>query len=312
VPAPAISVHDLVVRYGSLTAVDRISFQVEAGEVFALLGPNGAGKTSTLEVLEGYRSRASGTVRVLGHDPARGGRAFRERIGVVLQSCGIDHELTVRELVRMYAGLYRAPRDPDAVIAMVDLGDKARARARTLSGGQLRRLDLALAVVADPDLLFLDEPTTGFDPNARHAAWDMIDGLRRAGTTIVLTSHYLDEVQRLADRIVVLRNGVIVGESTPSGLAGRDHSEATIRIRIPFQGWQSRLPDGPWTLAPVVGDELQLRTARPTDALYVLTGWATARGEELPALTVEHQTLEEAYLRLTGSGEETAHASDSA
>lgn len=307
----AISVSGLVVRYGQLTAVDCISFDVAVGEVFALLGPNGAGKTSTLEVLEGYRHRAAGAVSVLGLDPEHGGRPLRERIGVVLQACGVDQELTVRELVRMYAGLYATHRDPEATIQLVGLTDKADARARTLSGGQLRRLDLALAVVPGPDLLFLDEPTTGFDPNARHAAWDMIDELRSAGTTIVLTSHYLDEVQRLADRIVVMRQGRIVSESTPSALAGRDRTEATIRIRKPYPGWQDSLPDGPWTVLPASGDEVVLRTARPTDALFTLTSWATRRGEELPSLTVEHQSLEEAYLQLTGEAERVAHVAPS-
>ncbi|HVS67420.1 MAG TPA: ABC transporter ATP-binding protein [Mycobacteriales bacterium] len=303
----AISVENLVVRYGPVTAVAGISFDVAVGEVFALLGPNGAGKTSTLEVLEGYRRRAAGAVSVLGYDPQRGSRALRERIGVVLQSCGVDQELTVRELVNMYAALYAHHRAPDETIELVGLADKADARTRTLSGGQLRRLDLALAVVADPELLFLDEPTTGFDPNARHAAWDMVDGLREAGTTIVLTSHYLDEVQRLADRIIVLRQGLIVSASTPSDLAGRDRAESTIRIRSPFPGWEQTLPDGPWVVVPAGGDEVLLRTARPTDALFILTRWATQRGEELPALAVEHQTLEDAYLQLTGGAKGFGH-----
>jgi ABC-2 type transport system ATP-binding protein len=208
--------------YGRLPAVDGLSFQIRRGEIYAILGPNGAGKTTTVEILEGHRKRTSGSVQVLGFDPGAGGRQFRERIGIVLQSSGIDAELTVREMVALYASFYALPRDVGATIEQVGLASKRRARVRTLSGGQLRRLDLALAVVGDPELLFLDEPTTCFDPNARRDAWDMIAGLRDAGATILLTSHYLDEVQRLADRVAVMSHGHLVEESTPDALGGRD------------------------------------------------------------------------------------------
>ena len=204
---PAIDVPKLRRSYGQFRAVENVSFQVRHGEIYALLGPNGAGKTTTVEILEGHRKRTSGSVRVLGFDPGTGGRRFRGRLGIVLQSGSVDAELTIRELVALYASFYARPRDVAETIEQVGLTSKRRARVRTLSGGQLRRLDLALALVADPELLFLDEPTTGFDPSARRDAWQMIAGLRRSGTTILLTSHYLDEVQQLADRIGVMSHG---------------------------------------------------------------------------------------------------------
>ena len=218
--APAIAVRDLRKSYGSFQALRGISFEIAAGEVFSLLGPNGAGKTTTVEILEGYRSRDAGEVAVLGHDPAANETQLRERIGVVLQQSQLFQNLTVREIHRMFADYFERPRDVDEVIDLVGLGEKRDARVKTLSGGQKRRLDLGVALVGDPDLVFLDEPTTGFDPAARRAAWEMIRSLRSLGKTILLTTHYLDEAEQLADRVAVLRSGVIVREGTPAELTG--------------------------------------------------------------------------------------------
>lgn len=266
---PAIVVSDLRMAYGDLLAVDGLSFQVERGEIYALLGPNGAGKTTTVEILEGHRRRTSGDVRVLGSDPWRAGRRFRERVGIVLQSGGVDAELTVTELVELYASFYARPRDPADTIAQVGLTEKKRARARTLSGGQLRRLDLALALVGDPELIFLDEPTTGFDPDARRSAWDMIGNLRELGKTILLTSHYLDEVQHLADRVAVVSQGRIIAEATPSSLGGRDIAEARISFQLPQRAGFAELPAGPWRELRRDGDHVALRTDHPTQALQI-------------------------------------------
>ncbi|GAB3888496.1 ABC transporter ATP-binding protein [Kibdelosporangium lantanae] len=282
--------------YGANRAVDDLSFQVRRGEIYALLGPNGAGKTTTVEILEGHRRRTAGSVRVLGVDPAHSDRRWRERVGIVLQSGGMDAELTVSELVELYGGFYAHPRDVAETIDRVGLTDKARARARTLSGGQLRRLDLALALVGDPELMFLDEPTTGFDPTARRSAWEMIDELRTNGTTVLLTSHYLDEVQRLADRVGVLSGGRLIAESTPSALGQRDVAETVIS----FQPWETAsLPDGPWDLPEQHGDRLVLRTGQPTEALFTLTSWARLQERDLRSLTVTRPSLEDVYLRLT-------------
>lgn len=292
----AIVVEHLRMDYGANRAVDDLSFQVRRGEIYALLGPNGAGKTTTVEILEGHRRRTAGSVRVLGVDPARGGRAWRERVGIVLQSGGLDAELTVSELVTLYGGFYAHPRDVAQTIDRVGLADKARARARTLSGGQLRRLDLALALVGGPDLVFLDEPTTGFDPTARRGAWEMIDELRTNGTTVLLTSHYLDEVQRLADRVGVLSCGRLIAESTPSTLGRRDVAETVIS----FQPWDPvPLPEGPWDPPERHGDQLTLRTTRPTQALHLLTSWALRHERDLRSLTVTRPSLEDVYLQLT-------------
>jgi ABC-2 type transport system ATP-binding protein len=252
-----------------------------------------------VEILEGHRRRSSGHVRVLGCDPWRAGRRFREQVGVVLQSGGVEGELTVAELVGLYASFYARPRDPADTIEQVGLTDKRRARARTLSGGQLRRLDLALALVGDPELIFLDEPTTGFDPDARRSAWDMISNLRNLGKTILLTSHYLDEVQHLADRVAVLSHGRIIAESAPGALGGRDTAEAVISFRLPQRTRFAELPAGPWRELQHHGDDVALRTDQPTQALLTLTSWALDRGEELPALTVARPSLEDAYLRIT-------------
>jgi ABC-2 type transport system ATP-binding protein len=293
-----IVVESLSRSYGSVQALDAVSFTVAEGEVFALLGPNGAGKSTTVEILEGHRERTSGHVRVLGHDPATGGRAYRERIGVVLQEAGFDEEFRVVELVEMYAGLYPRHRDVDEVIALVGLGDKRTERTKTLSGGQRRRLDLALGLVGDPELLFLDEPTTGFDPSARHRAWDLIASLRGLGTTIVLTTHYMEEAERLADRVAVLVAGRIVAEGPPARLMAQDPT-SVVSFRLPDGTGSADLPvlsTGP----RVDGATVTLETLRPTADLRLLTAWADARGLELPELALTRPTLEDVYLALTG------------
>jgi ABC-2 type transport system ATP-binding protein len=280
----AIVVRGLRKSYGELEAVRGVDFEIEEGEVFGLLGPNGAGKTTTVEILEGYRKRDAGEVSVLGHDPERPGREFRERIGVVLQQSQLWQNVTVREMHAMFAGYYEQPRDVDEVIALVGLESKRDARVKTLSGGQKRRLDLGIALVGDPDLVFLDEPTTGFDPAARRAAWDMIRSLRSLGKTVLLTTHYLDEAEQLADRVAVMREGVIVRIGTPRELTTSDQ-EVEIRYRRD-------------------GEEIVVGTTEPTRVLNELTAEALARGEELERLEVRRPTLEDVYLSLTGDDEE--------
>jgi ABC-2 type transport system ATP-binding protein len=303
----AIRVTGLRKRYGEVEAVRGLDFEVAEGECFALLGPNGAGKTTTVEILEGYRDRDAGEVEVLGHDPRRGERELRERVGIVLQSSGHFRELSVREVLELFGGYYPRPRSSAEVIDLVGLGDKAGARVKTLSGGQQRRLDLALGLVGDPDLLFLDEPTTGFDPSARRRSWELIESLRDLGKTILLTTHYMDEAQNLADRVAILAAGRIVASGTPGSLGGRDEDEAQIAFRLPPGATLADLPDGlPGRLVPEE-DRVVLRTGEPTRALNALTGWALARGEELDALTVTRPSLEDVYLRLTDAGE-PAHA----
>jgi ABC-2 type transport system ATP-binding protein len=275
----AIEVSGLHKSYGSLEAVRGVDFEIEEGEVFGLLGPNGAGKTTTVEILEGYRKRDAGDVRVLGSDPERPGPDFRERIGVVLQASQLWPNLSVRETHAIFAGYYRAPRNVDEVIALVGLHEKSNARVKTLSGGQKRRLDLGIALVGDPDLVFLDEPTTGFDPAARRAAWEMIRSLRSLGKTVLLTTHYLDEAEQLADRVAVLRDGRIVRVGTPAELTTTDR-ETEIRYRRN-------------------GEEVLVRTDEPTRVLAELTSAAVARGEELEGLQVRRPSLEDVYLALT-------------
>ncbi len=295
----AISVHGLRKQYGSVRAVDGIDFTVDEGEIFALLGPNGAGKTTTVEILEGHRARTSGEIQVLGLDPERGGRRYRERIGIMPQEGGLDADLTVAETLRVYAGLYRKPRPVDETVELVGLAEHSRRRVQTLSGGLRRRLDLGLALIGDPDVIFLDEPTTGFDPTARRAAWDMVGGLRDLGKTVLLTSHYMDEVEHLADRIAVMRDGSIVAESTPRSLGGRNAAQAVVSFRCRYPGWDAELPPGPWGPPEREGELLLIRTDDPTRALSILAGWAVDRGEELAELTVTRPSLEDAYLQLT-------------
>jgi ABC-2 type transport system ATP-binding protein len=283
---PAIEVNGLRKAYGNLEAVRGVDFSIEEGEVFGLLGPNGAGKTTTVEILEGYRDRDAGEVRVLGHDPKRPGADFRERIGVVLQHSNMWPNLTVRETHAIFAGYYRAPRDVDELVALVGLQEKANARVKSLSGGQKRRLDLGIALVGDPDLVFLDEPTTGFDPQARRAAWEMIRSLRSLGKTVLLTTHYLDEAEQLADRVAVMRAGQIVRVGTPAELT-------TTELQTEIRYRQN-------------GEEILVQTDEPTRVLAELTSAAVARGEELEGLQVRRPSLEEVYLALTAEDEAAA------
>jgi ABC-2 type transport system ATP-binding protein len=275
----AIEVEGLRKSYGGREVLHDLSFTVETGEVFALLGPNGAGKTTTVEILEGYRRRDAGDVRVLGHDPERPGSDFRARIGIVLQSSAVYHLLTVREMLRLFAGYYPAPRPVEEVVELVGLDEKRDARVRTLSGGQLRRLDLALALVGDPELLFLDEPTTGFDPGARRQAWETVRELRTLGKSIVLTTHYMEEAQRLADRVAILRDGRIVATGSPRELLT---GQAAVEIRFRRNG-----------------QEVVLETDEPTRVLHELTTEALAEGLELEGLEVHRRTLEDLYLEVT-------------
>ena len=283
-PEPAISIRGLRKSYGDHEAVRGIDLEVMPGEVFAFLGPNGAGKTTTVEILEGYRKRSGGEVTVLGEDPQRAGRRWRERIGIVLQSGRLDPYLTVRESLGLYAGYFRAPRPIDEVIALVGLEDKADVRTRKLSGGQQRRLDVGMALVGDPELLFLDEPTTGFDPSARRQAWDVIAGLRDLGKTVFLTPHYMDEAQRLADRVTIISGGEIVARGTPEDLGDRGNQPATIRY-----------------LAG--GEEVVVETTTLVKTLNELTAAALAGGENLEGLEVTRPSLEDVYLELTAEPE---------
>jgi ABC-2 type transport system ATP-binding protein len=295
----AVEVENLRKVYGALAAVDGLSFEIEEGEIFALLGPNGAGKTTAVEILEGHRKRTSGEVRVLGFDPETGGRAYRERIGIVLQEAGFDDDFSVRELVRLYRGLYPRRLDADDVIERVGLAEKRDARVKTLSGGQRRRLDLGLGLVGDPDLLFLDEPTTGFDPSARRRAWDLVEGLRALGKTVLLTTHYMDEAEHLADRVAILNRGRLVALGSPAELgAGQRAAVVTFRLPAGVDGGTLPALDG-----EVARDGLawELTTAEPTAALHVLTGWALERGVEVPALEVRRPSLEDVYLDLVGA-----------
>ncbi|MEO3754582.1 ABC transporter ATP-binding protein [Streptomyces sp. B6B3] len=298
----AVVVADLHRSYGAVRAVRGVSFTVRHGEIFALLGPNGAGKSTTLEILEGFRARDGGRVEVLGLDPGDRavGRELRERVGLMLQDVAVEPYLTVRETVARDAGYYRAPRDVDEVIALVGLAGLERRRVRSLSGGQKRRLDLALSLVGDPRLLFLDEPTTGFDPTARRAAWRLVRSLRDAGTTVVLTTHYMEEAQALADRVAVLAEGRIVAEGAPSELGGRAAAPTRIGFALPAGCSPADLPLA--AAHGVVADEdglVTVRTDEPTGTLHRLTAWALGRGVTLDRLAVERPSLEEVYLGLT-------------
>ena len=295
----AIEVRGLRKSYGAVDAVRGIDLRVQHGEVFALLGPNGAGKTTTVEILEGHRQRTAGEVSVLGHDPGRNERALRERMGIVLQQTGVDEYLTVGEVVAMVAAYYPHPRDPDDAIALAGLTEQRDRRINKLSGGQKRRVDLAVALAGDPELLFLDEPTTGFDPSARRQAWETVKGLTSLGKTIVLTTHFMDEAQVLADRLAIISEGVIVATGTPDELIGA--SSGATRVRF-------RLPDG--TLPPdrlgaaQDGTAWQLETEVPTRLIHHLTGWALEAGIELADLEVTRRSLEDVYLQLTTEAEE--------
>jgi ABC-2 type transport system ATP-binding protein len=298
---PAISVCGLVKRYGSHEAVAGIDLEVRWGEIFAFLGPNGAGKTTTVEILEGFRQRTQGQVCVLGHDPATAGGAWRDRVGVVLQQSEPEPGLSVRECLALYAGFYRAPRDIDETIALVGLTGKADALGTRLSGGQRRRLDFALALIGDPELIFLDEPTTGFDPSARRAAWEVVAGLRQLGKTVILTTHDMDEAEYLADRIAVLSAGRIAAEGTPQVLGGRDNMTTAISFTLPDHVPARDLPPALCLLAePQPGGSTILHSQSPLAHLQMLADWALGRGFDLPDLDVRRPTLEEVYLSLTG------------
>jgi ABC-2 type transport system ATP-binding protein len=299
-PDTAVVVRGLRKRYGSVEALAGVDLEIRRGEVFGLLGPNGAGKTTLVEILEGHRRRDAGEVSVLDFDPGDNQRELRERIGIVLQEEGIDAVLTVREAVELYSSPYPRPRDPDECISLVGLEEKTNARVETLSGGQRRRLDLALGIAGDPELLFLDEPTTGFDPSARRAAWEVIAGLRMLGKTILLTTHYMDEAQNLADRVAVIAAGQIVAEGRPDTLAGRDVGAAVVSFRLPAGlTWDEvPLPDA----AEHSDGRVRFSTQTPTRDLAPLVTWANGRGVELEGLTITRPSLEDVYLELTNGG----------
>jgi len=296
---PAVSVHGLVRSYGSVRAVDGLSFEVEAGEVFALLGPNGAGKTSTIEILEGFRERDAGEVRVLGIDPGdrRSGRRLRSQLGVVLQELAVEPFLSVRQVLERNAGYYPAPRPVGEVIELIGLAEKADAKVKTLSGGQQRRLDVGLGIVGSPALLFLDEPTTGLDPAGRRTSWELVRRLAGEGTTVILTTHYMEEAEALADQVAIIASGKIVAQGPPASLGGRDQGAATIRFQLPAGVTPADLP------VAIVGDgpSVELRTDRELEALYELTRWALEHEVRLTGLTVSRHTLEDVYLQLTGA-----------
>jgi ABC-2 type transport system ATP-binding protein len=301
VPESVISVEGLRKSYGGVEAVRGVDLEVFRGEIFAFLGPNGAGKTTTISVLEGYLERDQGEVRVLGEDPATAGRDWRGRVGFVLQECRMEPLLTVRETLEMYAGYYERPRSVPETIDLVGLAEKTDERAGRLSGGQQRRLDVAVALIGDAQLLFLDEPTTGFDPSARRQAWRVIAGLRELGKTVMLTTHYMDEAQELADRVAVIDGGEIIATGTPDDLGGRAEAASIVSFDRPEGDRAAELQRavaGDWSADD---GRLILRTPDPTRSLNELTGWAIGRGLELDHLEVARPSLEDVYLQLTGS-----------
>jgi ABC-2 type transport system ATP-binding protein len=301
-----IEVRGLSKRYGSNLAVDRVSFQVAPGEVYALLGENGAGKTTVVEILEGYREATSGDVEVLGSDPAGAGRELRDRFGIVLQSSGVESEFTVREVIELYGSCYRRRRSAVDLVEVVGLQEKLDDRVGSLSGGQRRRIDLALGIVGHPELLFLDEPTTGFDPSARRRSWDLVESLCEEGTTVLLTTHYLDEAEHLADRVGVLARGRLIAEGTPAELI-EDLSGTVVSFQLPDElaGADALGAVGALLHAEprISGRLVEATVDSPTAAVHRLTGWAVEKGIELEALTVSRASLEDVYLALTGSAE---------
>jgi ABC-2 type transport system ATP-binding protein len=294
-----ITVRGLRKRYAAVEAVAGIDLEVRRGEIFAFLGPNGAGKTTTVEILEGFRRRSDGEVRVLGVDPARAGADWRNRVGTVLQQSQPEPGLNVRECLELYAGYYDAPRDIGETIALVGLQGKEETLGDQLSGGQRRRLDVALGLIGDPELIFLDEPTTGFDPSARRAAWGVIEGLRELGKTVFLTTHYMDEAENLADRIAVIAGGRIVAEGTPQTLGGREQMASRISFTLPDGIGPDDLP----LRASAQNGRVAIESERPLADLKALADWALARGLELPDLDVRQPSLEDVYLQLTGGAE---------
>ena len=302
--ANAVEVEDLRKSYGRVEAVRGISFEVAEGEVFALLGPNGAGKTTTVEIMEGFRRRDGGRVAVLGYDPASNDRRLKEQMGIVLQTSGVDPYLTVAETVEMFRGYFPRPREREEVIRLVGLEDKAGERVTKLSGGQRRRLDVAIALAGDPRVLFLDEPTTGFDPGAKRNAWDVIKGLADLGKTIFLTSHSMDEVQFLADRVVIIAAGKIVAEGTPDSLMATQQSDTVIRFQLVSSN--ADLPDKLRSAARMDGDSFEIETKDPTRILFELTSWAVDRNVALEGLQVTRPSLEDVYLQITKEAETAA------
>jgi ABC-2 type transport system ATP-binding protein len=310
---PVITVRGLRKRYGDIEAVRGIDLEVHRGEIFAFLGPNGAGKTTTVEILEGFRQASGGAVEVLGVNPWRAPSRWRERIGIVLQESEAEPGLTVRECLELYAGYYRAPRRVMETLELVGLAAHAHERASALSGGQRRRLDVALALIGDGELIFLDEPTTGFDPSARRAAWEVIAGLRELGKTVFLTTHYMEEAERLADRIAVIAQGTIVAQGTPKTLGGRQLDEAQITFALPPGAHADDLP--PAIAARTheqPGGRLTLPSTSVAADLHALSGWALERHLELDDLEVSRPTLEDVYLRLTAAEKATGQASERA
>ncbi len=303
-PEHVISVSGLRKSYGDFEAVRGIDLEVERGEVFAFLGPNGAGKTTTVEILEGFRERSAGEVSVLGSDPAEPDKAWRERVGFVLQQSQPERYLTVSEVLSLYAGYYTSPRRVDEVIELVGLQAKADERNIRLSGGQKRRLDVALALIGDPELIFLDEPTTGFDPEARRQAWEVVESLKQLGKTVFLTTHYMEEAQRLADRVTIISRGEIVASATPENLGDRDQRPATVTFKVPAGTSGSGLPDEVAAAVGAGSGEVSIPAHEPVVLLNHLTGWALENGIELDGLEVKRPSLEDVYLELTGGDAE--------